>query len=258
MTADNQFSNELKSSDTALPFLDSDQHEPAKALVHRSHADRPWTCYWPPQPGDDLYRWLQAEFPAVLSWRWDPDFPFDRPWQRWSQEARQSGKHQPAVVLPVGARESCVTNYKEHRVVENDVSNKAQQIAASYLDRIIRETSARAVVPKTFHYLAPSRMERSEKLYHSRLSFLDGLPRTNVVSQAYDMVNIYDVTGLERHFTLPLSGFQFQSIPVPIVDWDAQSARNVYLPFMEAWLKDYFGSKFVYIYTYNVRPHQPA
>jgi len=32
--------------------------------------------------------WLRSEFPEVLSWRFDRNRPFDRPWRAWTRSAR--------------------------------------------------------------------------------------------------------------------------------------------------------------------------
>lgn len=41
---------------------------------------QPWRHYWPPIPGTDLYKWYREKHSWVLTWRFDPNNPFDRPW----------------------------------------------------------------------------------------------------------------------------------------------------------------------------------
>lgn len=237
-----------------LAFLDSDPQDLEDTGAHGNerHTCRPWALYWPPSPGDALYSWLQVEHPDALSWRWDPSQPFDRPWQKWSQDARQSGRHSPSIVIPATGLRPVLSRDYNNDLSLGEAKNDQQRAMASLLDKNIHEWCLKAVTPEAFHYLASNQTDGVEKLYHSRLAFLDGVPRTNVVGQAYDTVKIHDVTGSEDKFNLSDSGFQFQAIPVPITTWDTHAARETYLPFMESWMKDYFSSKDVYIYTYNV------
>ncbi len=67
------------------PFLDSEQreHSPAKDFSAAELARRPWKAFWPPRSEETFSIWLRSEFPEVLSWRFDPDLPFDQPWREW-------------------------------------------------------------------------------------------------------------------------------------------------------------------------------
>ncbi len=49
---------------------------------------QPWRKYWPPKSSGDLDLWLHSESPEVLSWRFDPSSPFDRPWRVWTKAPR--------------------------------------------------------------------------------------------------------------------------------------------------------------------------
>src|SRR6266498_3120692 len=68
-------------------FLDSEPsfRGPDGQIEISEASRRPWRSYWPPRSGSDLYEWLITECPQVLSWRFDPDQPFDRPWQFWTK-----------------------------------------------------------------------------------------------------------------------------------------------------------------------------
>lgn len=46
---------------------------------------RPWTKFWPPTPGGELFEWLKQECPDALTWRFDPSDPYCRPWHNWSK-----------------------------------------------------------------------------------------------------------------------------------------------------------------------------
>jgi hypothetical protein len=49
---------------------------------------QPWREHWPPAPGSHLHHQLKSEFPDVISWRFDPAKPFDRPWPSWRKQAQ--------------------------------------------------------------------------------------------------------------------------------------------------------------------------
>jgi hypothetical protein len=66
-------------------FYDSEQrqHSPTKDFSAAEIARRPWKAFWPPRSEESFNIWLRCEFPEVLSWRFDPDLPFDQPWRYW-------------------------------------------------------------------------------------------------------------------------------------------------------------------------------
>jgi hypothetical protein len=68
-------------------FYDSEErgHSPAKEFSIAEIARRPWKAFWPPQSEAHLDVWRCSEFPEVLSWRFDPEQPFDQPWRHWLQ-----------------------------------------------------------------------------------------------------------------------------------------------------------------------------
>ncbi|KAF2679859.1 hypothetical protein K458DRAFT_313252 [Lentithecium fluviatile CBS 122367] len=242
-------------------FLDSDPADTDRKHKTDDHPLRPWSVYWPPLPGSTLHDWLRVECPVALSWRFDPLQPFDRPWQKWTEEARQRGRACPSAVLPIAplvpdlgvtAYEAEATGTNTLRLTPSDSGSAKQRDIASLLDEKIQEWGMRSVKARSFNYLAPLHLYAAEKPFHSRLPFLDGLRRTNIIGQAYDSIPVHDISGHESKFTLPESGFEFCRVPVPIFNWDVGVVRDTYLPLMEAWLKDRFKSRMVHIYTYNV------
>lgn len=240
-----------------MSFLDSDPQADTSKRPATSGIHRPWTHYWPPTPGDALHSWLLAECPAALSWRWNPDQPFDRPWQKWSQEARRLGKSRPSIVMPAHTTTDTRSDTTKHSPVTDEMNIRKVAEDVSVLDQCILGWGLRAVTPKSFNYLASKDLYQVEKPYHSRLPFLEGLPRTNVVGQSFDTIKIHDVNGVEDRFVLADSGFEFCQIHPVIDTWDAQTVRDQYLPSMETWLREKFNSKKVYIYTYNFRSLDP-
>jgi hypothetical protein len=66
-------------------FYDAEQreHSSTKDFSAAEIARRPWKALWPPRSEDIFNIWLRCEFPEVLSWRFDPDQPFDQPWRYW-------------------------------------------------------------------------------------------------------------------------------------------------------------------------------
>jgi hypothetical protein len=61
---------------------------------------QPWRSYWPPKCEKIIEMWLHSEYPEVMSWRFDPHRPFDRPWRNWTRSARASEER--AAGLPYG------------------------------------------------------------------------------------------------------------------------------------------------------------
>ncbi|KAF2110836.1 hypothetical protein BDV96DRAFT_650453 [Lophiotrema nucula] len=243
-------------------FLDSEATIFSQTDSLKVTPKRPWSLFWPPVPGDALHNWLKAECPGVLSWRFDPSQPFDRPWQKWTLDARRSGRTCPSTVLPAAALKPhpasgcgdtlAHTSNGSLEPIE-DGEFEGRRAMAVLLDRAIKDWGLIAVTPRTFHYLASHAMYVMEKPFHSRLPFLNGLRRTNVIGQAYENVLVHDVTGFEEKFSLSESGFQFLRVPTTITDWNAETVRQTYLSMMEGWLKEFFGSDLVRIYTHNFR-----
>jgi hypothetical protein len=49
---------------------------------------QPWKAFWPPKGAGDPGVWRSSEFPEVVSWRFDANRPFDRPWRKWTRTER--------------------------------------------------------------------------------------------------------------------------------------------------------------------------
>jgi hypothetical protein len=66
-------------------FYDPEQreHSSTKDFSTAEVARRPWKAFWPPRSEDALNIWLGCEYPEVLSWRFNPNDPFDQPWRYW-------------------------------------------------------------------------------------------------------------------------------------------------------------------------------
>jgi len=64
---------------------------------------QPWKAFWPPNGAGDPEIWRSSEFPEVLSWRFDVNRPFDRPWRRWTRTARTKKEE---IVIPPEEQEN--------------------------------------------------------------------------------------------------------------------------------------------------------
>jgi hypothetical protein len=106
-------------------------------------------------------------------------------------------------------------------------------------------------MPASFHYLSPLKLYSHQKPYLSRLPFLKGLKRTNIVGQSYPMT-IFDVSGHEDSFTLEKSGFQFLPLQFHASTWTDQSVQSEYIPMLSKWLKGHFACDEVFVYAFNV------
>lgn len=265
-----------------MPFLDSvgksDEHGPERgALI------RPWMSYWPPEAGSELHAMLQENVPEVLIWRFDPNNPFDRPWQLWTKSAILSGKVCTSKVLMPGdlgtigdtedtkkddQRTSQLNGRDTHETKQNSSSEPIatppatppnifcypdRQLGTKQIDSEIAALKIPFVVPVQLNYLSEDPLYSTTKPYHTRLPFMGKIRRSNIVAQGYPNVKIHDIRGHEDNFVFDKSGFQFFRIPVGITNWTNQAAKDQYLPAMETWLKDFFKAQRVHIFTYTYR-----
>lgn len=67
-----------------VPFRDLPQ-EPGDKIVPTVTKKRPWMAHWPPRSGHNTSVWATSDSPSVLSWRYSPQQPFDRPWRSWTR-----------------------------------------------------------------------------------------------------------------------------------------------------------------------------
>lgn len=249
----------------AMPFLDSvgrpDEHGPeAEAMV------RPWMSYWPPESGSELHALLQQDVPEVLSWRFNPKKPFDRPWQTWTRPVVASSKACTTQVLSPTryGQGSCQQPIQDNGGQGQSISsipNTIHQREGTGVERqlgtnqIDDETSALKipfVVPNQLNYLSDDPVYQTTKPFHTRLPVMGTIRRTNIVAQGYSNVKIYNIRGHDHRFTLDRSGFQYFDIPVSITSWTNEIVRHQYLPAMERWLQDFFKAQKVHIFTYSV------
>ncbi|KAK4156184.1 hypothetical protein C8A00DRAFT_41339 [Chaetomidium leptoderma] len=242
-----------------IPFLDSvgeeDEHGPAsKALT------RPWMSYWPPQMGSNVHVLLQKTAPEALSWRFNLNRPFDRPWQTWAQAAMSAGKPcvsrvlgpdkasgaVPASETPAPSQQLGASRLQPSRDTDRELGTKG-------LDAEIAALGLPFVTPQQLNYLSDDGLYDVAKPFHTRLPFLGDIRRSNITGQAYSGIRIHDLSGHEDEFTLDISGFQYLRVPTAVRAWTKDVAESHYLPEMETWLKGFFGAERVHIYTYTFR-----
>lgn len=103
-----------------------------------------------------------------------------------------------------------------------------------------------------FNYLAPLKKYLVEKPYLSRLPFLPGFARTNIVAENRS-VPVHEVSGCEGTFALDTSGFEFADFPIlQPEEWADVFIQESYIPAMKRWLKRQLQSAEIHVYAYNV------
>lgn len=122
------------------------------------------------------------------------------------------------------------------------------------LDRMINELNLKSVQSDGISFLAPLALYQSEKPYLSRLPSGTSLARANLVTSNHKL-DIFDLSGHEKHFTLADSGFEFARSPIRILDSSDSSVCSKYIPQMELWLREHLHCTNVLIYAYNVGVH---
>ncbi|PGG95440.1 hypothetical protein AJ79_05281 [Helicocarpus griseus UAMH5409] len=221
------------------------QNGPAEAATAQKGVRQPWREYWPLTCGSRLYEKFQIEFPDILSWRFDSTRPFERPWRFW-RDRIAPGKEGD---LYKGAEES-----KEEPLLRQRAASESaiQADSRRNLDEQLKKLNMIAVESVPFYYLAPLDLYRVQKPYRHQMPNIDGLKRSNVVTQCHP-VTVYEVSGNEHVFTLEKSGFEFAKCPVSMEDWTESSVIEQYIPRLEDWLKGYLGCEQVSVYTYRFR-----
>lgn len=228
---------------------------------------QPWRDFWPPKSGTELHLWLQSEYPEVLSWRFDPTRPFDRPWRTWTSSARAKRERELEtlqIYSDVTLSQS-VTNSIPLASISNLTNgpssspenapfgrkNERQSALTADLDQQIKGLSLQSVIPASFHYVAPLEIYAFEKPYLSRLPCIAGFKRTNIVARK-QCIPIFDVSGHEAIFKLDEAGFEFVKSPIAMPEWTSYSVRTNYLPSLCNWMKQYLQCTNVIAYAYNV------
>jgi hypothetical protein len=49
---------------------------------------QPWIAFWPVKGTGEATVWHHSEFPEVISWQFNPNRPFDRPWRKWTRTVK--------------------------------------------------------------------------------------------------------------------------------------------------------------------------
>lgn len=254
-------------------FVDceSDSSAPCTITSAEELQRRPWKFYWPPISKELIELWVRSEHSSVLSWHFNPEDPFDRPWRGWARS--ETRKKEPKIfedsnevsynVDDHSNKYSSFIDQESHddpSLQEPNLTTVAKTMSTISptstlclfldLNTILNMQLAR-IYPSSFNYLAPLQIYSSEKPYHSRIPFPDNVKRTNIEVQSYD-ITIFDIRGKENLFTLEQSGFRYLHLPTNISHWTDQIVLSEYLPFISNWLKIYFDSRRVLVYTYNV------
>jgi hypothetical protein len=137
---------------------------------------------------------------------------------------------------------------------EYALRNEAPQAEyAVYLDTEVQKREIRISKPTVFNYLAPLKRYNVEKPYLSRLPFLPGFARTNIVGRSRP-IPIHEVSRNEDLFALDRSGFEFARLPVLLDKWTDATIRTTYIPVLKWWLKRHLSCSEIHVYAYNVSP----
>ncbi|KAF2493082.1 hypothetical protein BU16DRAFT_97500 [Lophium mytilinum] len=249
---------------SALRFLDSTGQATEKSDTSKI---QPWRVLWPPKEGSPLHLWMKSNCPEALFYQFDPACPFDRPWKQWA-------KFPLANVLSCAPPTPSKSNEEEQPVPIGNAMEIESQSTSAMKASIVPKTANEKLdthwdaleLPQTLaclYHLAPLPVYQHEKPFVSRLPYSDptrDLVTTNIATRAYDNISICDVSGVEDAFRIEECGFQYvrSTVPSDIGTWDEKGVRDVYLPHMEAWLKDRFQCRMVRIYTYNFHSNDRA
>ncbi|KAH8883018.1 hypothetical protein GQ53DRAFT_433381 [Thozetella sp. PMI_491] len=227
---------------------------------------QPWRVYWPPSPGSVLHLRFQDQFPEILSWRFAPSKPFERPWRSWLRRSVDSERNQyhdstpneERPLLPVSLpieysrQEPAITGYWKDFISR---APQNPQKGGVDLDDLVLKLQLPSVRPHAFNYLAPLDLYRREQLYKIQVPCFDGAEKSNLVSISRP-VTIYDVSGYEDHFKLTESGFEFMKCPIRIHEWTEELVETDYLPRLADWLRDTLACETILVYAYDFRLHR--
>jgi hypothetical protein len=91
-------------------FWDSRSSSDTSSLVDinlsESTLRQPWTAFWPVKgTGEAMVMWHHSEFPEVVSWQFDANRPFDRPWRKWTRTLKAK-KETASLQLPLSGMEA--------------------------------------------------------------------------------------------------------------------------------------------------------
>ena len=225
---------------------------------------QPWKAHWPPPPTSEYYFWLQRNFPEVLSWKFNPKSPFEKPWRSWLHTSRTTRglvppSHPGFAGTPPTASTNAASEYQTECSEEsigywaglNLKSNTELQRDRKDLDNLIHILQLPSVRPNLFGFLAPLDIYDREKPYKYQVPGFEAVGRTNVES-THRPVTIYDISSSENFFNLAESGFCFTRCPVQIESWAGNKAEENYISKLSAWLKDLMKCESVLVYDYQV------
>ena len=250
-------------------------------------AQRPWKLHWPPKKDSELWNWLSSEAPDALTWRFNPAEPFNRPWHKWTKAAALKGATCSSLLPQKSTRTDtgCSGTFSTHPraddfrgyvvqlntnlilvITEDNATGHSRPIESpkevfsrngsasnsKVVHDKIEELSLPSVTSSSFTYLSPLEFYNREKPYYSRLPFLNGLRRTNVVGKSCHDVQVFDISSKEEFFRLDETGFEYVKVPVSTDRWTDTFVREEYLPKMAQWLEAHFRCEKAHIYAYNV------
>ena len=245
-------------------YLDS------KASVEATNGDdsegrvqyQPWRAYWPPKCEKTIQTWLHSEFPEVLSWIFDRDLPFDRPWRTWTRSDRalqeQARKMTCQPIREISGKVTIFCSIRDLIAVLVPREPGPQQTASieglrtsSDVHDLIDKSRCNAAGCSVFNFLIPLNLYKKQKPYLSRLPSGTTLPRTNIVTES-QVLKVFDVSGREHEFELETSGFQYAKSPIHMEYWNDSSVCSEYIPKVEDWLVKHLKCSSAFIYAYNV------
>ena len=101
-------------------------------------------------------------------------------------------------------------------------------------------------------YLAPLKLYETVKPYSLASSGSCTLPRTNIQTAAYDIVEISDIRGQLSEFSLETSGFEYLKHETKCTFDSKQAIEEDYVDEMAEVLKKRLSARSVYIFDYTV------
>jgi hypothetical protein len=225
---------------------------------------QPWKVVWPLKGTASVDLWSKSEFPEVAYWSFDSRHPFDRPWRTWTRSAlaRSEKSHVACEEELCEEMGKFWNGFLRFSVLisrlECILHDEAPQTRyTGYLDTEIYSRQMRISEPTVFNYLAPLKKYHVEKPYLSRLPFLPGFARTNIVGQSRS-IPFHEVSGNEDLFTLDMSGFEFAHFPILLDEWTDAAIQATYIPALKRWLKRQLNCSETHVYAYNVSPTEDS
>jgi len=252
----------VKSWDFNLEHKERHEQEAKDVAKEPTNAHQPWRVYWPPVCHRTRGLWHRSEFPEVLSWRFDPDKPFDRPWRTWTKFTDRS-EEQAAISSCLSqetGKSKCLTLVDLLLLISTGptsfdsaqaLTGTAPLLSNSPVDDLVSMLNLRSITTHEFGFLKSLDLYRTEKAYLSRLPGGTDLARTNIFTENHS-VRVFDVSSHEDLFTLAQSGFKFAKCEVSMEQWTDSSVCLDYIPRLEKWLVQHLKCSRVFSYAYSV------